>query len=203
MAVVFPQVVVGLSWTTTLSHILGTGARWKVSSSAPTSDTIFPTFRICIPPVNGAATASQVSWPTTSFQISEQPLLVIESWDAGVVQAYDVNKPYNKHQWISIKRIKMMYHVSLLTGVSIHFPCWRLGSTLLHLRSNLQGILEIGGGMFNPNRIWLKASQNSWCGGFHNLPVPSFVLSGAINALFHQIFWFLSMSLVLHVFCLI
>mmetsp|Transcript_123894 Transcript_123894/g.246593 ORF Transcript_123894/g.246593 Transcript_123894/m.246593 type:complete len:260 (-) Transcript_123894:32-811(-) len=31
--------------------------RWKVSSSVPTSATIFPTFNICMPPVTGAATA--------------------------------------------------------------------------------------------------------------------------------------------------
>ena len=70
----------------------------------------------------------------------------------------------------------MIWNVSPITSISIHFPCWRLGSTFLHLRSNLQGILEIGGGMFNPNRIRLKTSQNSWCAGFHNLLVPSFPL---------------------------
>mmetsp|Transcript_102148 Transcript_102148/g.289270 ORF Transcript_102148/g.289270 Transcript_102148/m.289270 type:complete len:276 (-) Transcript_102148:7-834(-) len=39
---------------------------WKVSSSAPTRDTIFPTFRICMPPVRGAATALAPRFSTSA-----------------------------------------------------------------------------------------------------------------------------------------
>mmetsp|Transcript_95049 Transcript_95049/g.268604 ORF Transcript_95049/g.268604 Transcript_95049/m.268604 type:complete len:203 (+) Transcript_95049:478-1086(+) len=41
--------------------------RRKVSSSAPTSATIFPTFRICMPPVTGAATAFAPRFSTSSL----------------------------------------------------------------------------------------------------------------------------------------
>mmetsp|Transcript_85130 Transcript_85130/g.253787 ORF Transcript_85130/g.253787 Transcript_85130/m.253787 type:complete len:266 (+) Transcript_85130:496-1293(+) len=40
---------------------------WKVSSSEPTSATIFPTFRICMPPVSGAATAFAPRFSTSSL----------------------------------------------------------------------------------------------------------------------------------------
>ena len=120
------------------------GTRLKVSSSAPTSETIFPTFRICIPPVSGAATASRIMELCGGWEKPQCFFLPTQ-----------IRRRASENVWILLNSFIKSSQAYICHNWA------HLCSPFLHLRSNLEGILEVGGGMLNPDRVWLKAGKNS------------------------------------------